>query len=200
MSRSLLMLDLFCGRQGASQTMRARGWHVHAVDLLGHFSPPPDECADLTHWSWPGPRPDLIWASPPCTEFARESMPWCRTGATPSLALVEATQRIIAECQPRFFVIENVKGAVPYLGKPTMRFGPWHLWGRFPTFHAEVPFFKEKLSSTQKEERAKIPTVLAEALADAVEAALLDGPLQPDVPPVPVWLAHILHQTNGARP
>lgn len=168
------MLDLFCGLQGASQAMRERGWNVHAVDIQGHFIPRPDELADLREWSWHGPRPDLVWASPPCVEFSRESMPWCRTGKQPSLDLVQAAVRIVEECRPRFWVIENVRGAVPYLGPPAMRHGPWHLWGRFPTFTCEVEFFKERLSSRQREERAKLPRSLSVALAGAVEASLVE--------------------------
>jgi multidrug transporter EmrE-like cation transporter len=28
-----------------------------------------------------------------------------------------------------------------------MRHGPWYLWGRFPTFTCDVPFFKERMTA-----------------------------------------------------
>ena len=171
------MLDLFAGLGGASSAMIGRGWSVVTVDNDSRFGC--THTADLTAWSWPGATPDLIWASPPCTEFSRESMPWCRTGTIPSLVLVSAAMRIIAECQPRWWVIENVRGAVkwlkPILGEPKQTHGPFFLWGSFPEFRCRVKPFKERLSSTQRAERAKIPLVLLNALADVIENNLLSG-------------------------
>ena len=67
--------------------------------------------ADLTTWSWTGEPIDLLWASPPCEEFAREWMPWSKTGKAPSMDLVNAVYRLVEEIQPRWWIIENVKGA-----------------------------------------------------------------------------------------
>ncbi len=165
------VLDLFAGLGGASAAMVARGWDVVTVDNDPRF-----DCthtADLTHWIYSGPPVDLVWASPPCTEFSRESMPWKRTGKTPSLTLVEAARRVIAEVRPQWWVIENVRGATryltPLLGEPRS-YGPFFLWGVFPAFRCRVRFFKERLSSTQKAERAKVPFALSLALAKACES------------------------------
>lgn len=128
--------------------------------------------ADLATWRYDGPRPDLVWASPPCTEFSRESMPWCRTGQTPSLELVNAAKRIIDESQVATWVIENVRGATKYLnplfGKPRS-YGPVFLWGEFPRFKAKVNPWKERLSSTRKAERAEIPWAIGDGLRRAIE-------------------------------
>lgn len=166
-----LMIDLCSGLKGASAAMRERGWKVISVDNDPECEP--DIVADILHWSWEGERPDLIWASPPCDEFAREFMPWSRTGSPPDLSIIEACKRIIEEAQPRFWVIENVKGAIPYLGQARLIIGPFHLWGFFP----DIPKFKlryrkkESMSSSASAERARIPYQLSYKVAIAVESA-----------------------------
>lgn len=168
------MLDLFAGLGGASQAFAARGWDVVTVDNDPRFGC--THTADLATWSYEGPPVDLVWASPPCTEFSRESMPWCRTGKAPSLDLVNAALRIIREAGPTWWVLENVRGAskhlTPLLGEPRV-YGPFFLWGKFPPFRCRVRPFKEKLSSTQRAERAKVPAALSAALAKACESDLL---------------------------
>lgn len=170
------MLDLFAGMGGASAAMVDRGWEVVTVDNEPRFNCA--HTADLANWSYSGPPVDLVWASPPCTEFSRESMPWKRTGNRPSLELVEAARRITREVRPQWWVLENVRGATKYLnpllGEPKQSHGPFFLWGQFPTFRCRVPPFKEKLSSARKAERAKVPYRLSLALAVACETSLMD--------------------------
>lgn len=169
---TLSMLDIGAGLGGASQAMKGRGWKVVTLDINPDFKP--DIVADMRSWSWNGPRFDLVWVSAPCDEFAREFMPWSRTGKEPSTELVKAGKRIIDECNPRYWVIENVKGSVkwlePILGKPAYVCNPYYLWGNFPDIsHVRVTGHKERLSSTAAAERAKIPYALSLALAKAIE-------------------------------
>ncbi len=166
----MLMIDICSGLGGASQAMIDRGWTVITLDNDPKFNP--DVVADVRAWSWTGERPDLIWCSPPCVEFARESMPWCRTGNAPDMSLVNACRRIIAESKPRYWVIENVRGAIPYLGKPAAKIGPFYLWGAFPDIGAPTMARfrkKESYGSKQRAERAKIPHYISTALAIAIE-------------------------------
>ena len=84
-----------------------------------------------------------IIANPVCTEFSI-----ARTGGKARLGedglrLVKECQRIIAECDPVFWVIENpATGKLKdFLGAPVMTYEPWHfgspwtkktaLWGKF---------------------------------------------------------------------
>ena len=168
------ILDLFAGLGGASAAFATRGWEIVTVDNDPAFGC--THTVDLAQWSYSGPPVDLVRASPPCTEFSRESMPWCRTGKVPSLELVEAARRIIAEVAPTWWVLENVRGATKYLnplmGEPRQSHGPFFLWGVFPAFRCRVKPFKEKLSSTARARRAKVPYALSEALARACESGL----------------------------
>lgn len=172
----MLMLDLCSGLGGASQAMRDRGWQVVALDLDPRFGA--DIAADLRTWSWHGTRPDLIWLSDPCTEFSRESMPWCRTGAAPDLSIVQAGLRIIREAAPRYWVRENVRGSLPwvrpFLGAPREHHGPFFLWGNFPPLGKPLldKRNKESMSSAWRAERAKVPYALSEALACVIESQL----------------------------
>ncbi len=171
-----LMLDLFAGTGGASRAFREADWEVVRVELDTQHEA--EVHADLTSWVWKGRQPRLVWASPPCTEFSRESMPWSRRGITPSLELVEAAERIIRQVQPEFWVIENVRGASPYLtprfGSP-LTYGPVFLWGNFPPFRARVKPWKEKLSSTKRVQRAAIPYPISRGLLEAIESQLFNA-------------------------
>lgn len=174
MADSLQMLDLFSGLGGASSAMKKRGWKVTTLDLDAGFNP--DIVADIRDFSWEDGPLDLIWASPPCEEFSREFMPWCRTGKDPSMDLVTAAYRVIREADPRFWVIENTKGAVKYfmplLGRPTYIANPIYLWGCFPPLQKlSLNMRKEHLSSTRSAERAMIPYELSLALAKSIESA-----------------------------
>lgn len=169
------MLDLFSGTGGASKAMCDRGWEVVSVEIDERFQA---DHRDVRTFTWTGRDPDLIWASPPCAEFSREWMPWCKTGRVPSMDLVHHALRIIRACGPRFWVLENVRGAVPYffqepmLRAPFVNCGPVFLWGDPPPMlWPDVRGWKERLSSKQKAARAAIPYEISSALARAVEAS-----------------------------
>lgn len=169
----MLALDICSGTGSATAAMRDKGWQVVTVEL--DPTREADYTADVRAWSWTGKQPDLIWCSPPCTEFARESMPWSKTGNTPDMSIVEACIRIIQEARPRYWLIENVRGAVPYfrplLGEPREIHGPFYLWGHFPALgrprlnHRK----KESYGSHQAHLRGMIPYPLSLALATAIE-------------------------------
>jgi len=169
------MLDLFAGRGGASEAMRDRGWNVTTVELNPQFNP--DVVADITTFEWGGCPIDLLWASPPCTEFSRESMPWCKTGKAPSLDLVEATLRIVEQAKPQWWILENTRGARPWLkpllGHPAARTGPVYMWGNLPPMLIpRILPYKEKLSGNRPDLRSIIPYELSRAVAIGVERSM----------------------------
>jgi len=166
-----LMLDLCCGLKGASAAMRERGWEIVTVDLDAKFHP--TFVADVRDWAWNGQRPDLVWSSPPCTEFSRESMPWTRKGIIPDMSIVDACVRISRETDARFWLLENTRGAIkflrPMLGEAVYRMNPQFLWGSPP-----VAFQPEKVKLAKKQHgtaelRAMVPWHISLALARAVE-------------------------------
>lgn len=108
-------------------------------------------------------------------------MPWSKTGSTPDLSIVLACKRIINEAHPRFWVIENVQGAIswfkPILGNYRVHYGPFYLWGFFPLPGDFKLIYKKKesyssLRKNAKAKRAKIPEQMSLALAIAVEGQL----------------------------
>lgn len=84
-----------------------------------------------------------IIANPVCTEFSTARSSGKARNPEVGMFLVRECQRIIAECNPRFWVIENpATGRLKdFLGLPKMTYEPWHygspwtkktaLWGNF---------------------------------------------------------------------
>ena len=84
-----------------------------------------------------------IIANPPCTEFSTARTDGKARNPVKGLELVKECQRIISECNPHFWVIENpAKGVLKeYLGIPQYEYEPWWygspwtkrtaLWGKF---------------------------------------------------------------------
>lgn len=163
-----LMLDLCCGLKGVSQVFSDNGWDVLTLDNDASFNP--DIITDIRQWSYTGVIPDFVWASPPCTEFARESMPWCKRGIAPDMSIILACMRIIRESQPQYWIIENVRGAAKCLGKPDKLIFPYYLWGVFPDFIKPVMNKRKKESywSSDRALRAKIPYELSLAVMNAL--------------------------------
>jgi site-specific DNA-cytosine methylase len=171
------VLDLFSGLGGFSQAFKDRGHEVTRVDIAPEFAP--DICADVMTLETEGSY-DVVLASPPCTEFSKDSMPWCHDAA-PDVALLKRTIEIIEEIAPEFWVIENVRGAVrwfaPVLGKPVRHIGSRYLWGEFPMFDARPGYGKWRLwpSPNRTALRSKIPYSLSLNLCVACERALKKG-------------------------
>lgn len=84
-----------------------------------------------------------IIANPVCTEFSTARSTGRARNPEEGMKLVRECQRIIAECNPTFWVIENpATGRLKdFLGEPVMTYEPWHygspwtkrtaLWGKF---------------------------------------------------------------------
>lgn len=84
---------------------------------------------------------DLIVGSSPCQEFSYRAMPWKRAKALgPPVLGMELfnaqfrIQREASEAKGQYIpmVVENVKGAQPWVGRARWHFGSFYLWGDVP--------------------------------------------------------------------
>jgi len=129
---------------------------------------------------------DIILFSPPCYEFslafdapraihARESpgIPY-----EPSMDILECGMEIIELLKPKYWIIENVRGASPYfsqlLGRARQINEAYFFWGNFPSFVPSA--FPSKAEKDKRWDplraniRGKVPIEISEALLEAIES------------------------------
>lgn len=148
-----LAIELFAGLHGWGEGLVSEGFRVVGFDIV-------DMCRELGQR-----RPDgcdlvlqdvltlhgsqfrdaaVIVASPPCQAYSYRTMPWKRAKALPppSNELFDACFRIQREAcaaAGRYIpmVVENVKGAQPWVGRAAWHYDSFYLWGDVP---ALMPF------------------------------------------------------------
>lgn len=173
------LLDLCCGLKGASREFEKAGWDVTTVDIDPKFNPSIVSDVNNLHLEHPGYY-NGIWASPPCTDYSKDSLPssWkCNGGKKilPDMRPFLNCYRIIRYLKPKWWIIENVRGAIPYfslvLGKPTKRAHSRILWGEFPIFDSGKSGKGNKWRLPPTEDRAairsEIPIGISRALCMA---------------------------------
>lgn len=152
-----LAIDLFCGLGGWTDGLLAEGWDVIGFDIEQHVYGEHRYPAQLVvqdvltlHGSQ-FRSADLIVCSPPCQEYSWMAMPWSlakahaakiradETGSEMNrlTALFDACFRIQREaCEAAGrhipMVVENVRGAQPWVGRARWSFGSFFLWGDVP--------------------------------------------------------------------
>ena len=111
------ILELFSGTGSFSKVAKARGHEVFTVELDYRFSP--DMIKDIMNLEAKEildkfGKPDIIWASPPCTAFSilQVSRNWIKEGdlyiprsekAKLGLELVNKTLNLINDLQPKYW-------------------------------------------------------------------------------------------------
>ena len=190
------MLDLYSGLGGASEAMyQDSNWSVLRIDnnqLLNNV--PNTVIMDIKTLPGQLHKPkyakdiDLIWASPPCTEFSGGfASPKSIASRTiglenyePDMSLLETAIEIIEIVKPRYWVIENVAGSIryfrKYLGEPRQIIGPYVLWGNFPLIDAPKDLVKSKKSKDVHSKnplraniKAKVDFEISNGLKKAIE-------------------------------
>ena len=184
-----MMLDLFAGFGGQSQAFLNAKWDVLRIDnnpLLQDVERMIImDVVKCTPFNLCGHPIEYVHASPPCLEFSTAyDAPRARafragiTDYQPDLTLVLEAIRIIKQLKPRYWSIENVKGAIKYLkpilGEPQLIVGAWVYWGNFPRFDPsklELPNKSEqdkRHSPLRANHRAHIPLNVSSAFLDAI--------------------------------
>ncbi len=159
-----LCVDLFCGLGGWAEGFLAEGYDVIGFDIERRPYPGQLVLQDvLTLHGSQFRDAACIVASPPCQEYSYMAMPWSRakqirrglhgqdffpTGYDGPVtiaglnALFDACFRIQREASEAArhyipMVVENVKGAQPWVGRAKWHYGSFYLWGDVP---ALMPF------------------------------------------------------------
>jgi hypothetical protein len=168
----MLAIDLFCGLGGWTDGLLAEGYDVIGFDIEEHAYgdmryPGKLVLQDvLTLHGSQFKDAALIVASPPCQEYSYMAMPWKLAKAKAAAIradttgeslvalnrLFNACSRIQAEASLAAgrhipLVIENVRGAQPWVGRARWNFGSFYLWGDVPALmprasvaeHLKVP-------------------------------------------------------------
>lgn len=153
------ILELFSGTQSISNVFRAAGWATYTLDFDSRFEDKTDWTVDILTTTPQDfinrfGKPDVIWASPPCTTFSVASIGrhWNHEGtpkteaAEVGLKILEHTIYLIEELDPEYFFIENPRGkmrkmdAVSHLDRYTVtycqygdnRMKPTDIWTNHP--------------------------------------------------------------------
>ncbi len=139
-----IVYDLYCGLGGWSEGFLAEDYECIGFDTEAH---------DYGTGGYPGELrirdvrsihgselkdATCIVGSSPCQEFSYRAMPWKRAKALPppylGMELFNAQfriQREACEAAGRYIpmVVENVRGAQPWVGRARANYGSFYLWG-----------------------------------------------------------------------
>jgi C-5 cytosine-specific DNA methylase len=152
-----LAIDLFCGLGGWTEGLLAEGYDVVGFDIechqYGEHRYPAQLVVQdiLTLHGSQFKDAALIVASPPCQEYSYMAMPWTLAKAKAAAIRADTTGRELERLNRLFnaclrlqleasvaaghhvpMVIENVKGAQPWVGRARWNFGSFYLWGDVP--------------------------------------------------------------------
>jgi hypothetical protein len=164
-----LAIDLYCGLGGWTEGLLAEGFDVVGFDnerhVYGEHRYPAQLVIQdvLTLHGSQFRDAALIVASPPCQEYSYMAMPWSRAKAKAAAIRADTTGKMLADLNRLFdacfriqaqaslaagrhipMIVENVKGAQPWVGRARWSFGSFYLWGDVPAL-MPIPFLAVKV-------------------------------------------------------
>jgi hypothetical protein len=182
-----LCIDLFCGLGGWTEGFLSEGYNVIGFDLERHIYGEHRYPAQLVlqdvltlHGSQLRDAACIV-ASPPCQKYSYMAMPWKRAKAM--AAWYREDSERIAELNQLFdacfrlqreaseaaghhipLIVENVKGAQPWVGRAAWHFGSFYLWG-------DVPALMPSANGVRK-----LPSEISESICQGVSPARWTNP------------------------
>jgi len=198
--RARVMIDFFAGLGGASEAMMSDPtWLVQRLDNNPMLAGVPNmtiadintfldelELAIKEGWN-PSQDVELAWFSIPCDEvslgFNSARSIADREGdetfwPTRTMGLLQVCMRIIEILEPRYWVIENTRGALkffnPVIGEPRLSLGnKYFFWGNFPSLHIQKDLeFQSKVNVPNNEMRANIRAIIPIEISQAFKLAV----------------------------
>lgn len=161
-----LAIDLFSGLGGWAEGLESEGWTVIRVDIEDMFAatgtPKPAECLlmiqdVLTVHGSQFKNARLIVSSSPCTKYSYMAMPWKLAKAMAATIRSDETGNGLRDLNALFgaqfriqreashaaghhipMVVENVRGAQPWVGRAVWNYGSYYLWGDVPLLMPQV--------------------------------------------------------------
>jgi hypothetical protein len=178
--RERLLFDFFCGKGGLSAGFLERGWVTVGFDIdpkFERFYPGHFVCADVLTLEGAGliaqyGKPDAAVAGVPCQGFSLAAARWHRPARGFELWAAAVQLGGELDCP---MVIENVRGAQRFFGRPKVSRMPWYLWGDTPPGLLVPTGLPHKWNAgryggKKPEDSAIVPIELSRALAVAFEA------------------------------
>jgi hypothetical protein len=152
-----LAIDLYCGLGGWTEGLLAEGYRVVGFDIEAHEYGEhryPGQLVVQDVLTLHGAQfkdAALIVASPPCQEYSYMAMPWKRAKAKAAAIRADETGAKLGELNKLFdacfriqkeaslaagrhvpMVVENVRGAIPWVGRSRWNAGSMCFWGDVP--------------------------------------------------------------------
>lgn len=123
-SKPVRVLELYAGSRSIGKAAEALGMEVLSSDMTAYEGiDVVGDVMSIPMSKWTRFKPDIVWASPPCTAFSVAALGHHWTGgrgafvpktssAAIGQALVLKTLKIIRACNPTVWYIENPRGAL----------------------------------------------------------------------------------------
>lgn len=152
-----LAIDLFCGLGGWTDGLLAEGYDVIGFDIerheYGEHRYPAQLVVQdvLTLHGSQFKDAALIVASPPCQKYSYMAMPWKLAKAQAAAIRADESGKKLEELNRLFnacfriqreaceaagrhipMIVENVRGAEPWVGRSRWNYGSFYLWGDIP--------------------------------------------------------------------